>query len=56
MKLEDFFFMVDLSAAPTIGVLQADPAHVPNPTATEVPSEVRHLCRVNGSDGGQGKA
>ena len=44
------------AAGAAIGALQADPAHVPNPTATEVPSEVRHLRRVNGADGGQGEA
>ena len=42
----------DLTGA--IGALQVDPAHVPNPT--EVPSEVRHLRRVDEADGREGEA
>ena len=37
-----------------IGALQVGQAHVPNPTG--VPSEVRHLRRVDEADGGQGEA
>ena len=40
--------------AGAIGALQVDPAHVPNPT--EVPSEVRHLRRVDEDDGEEGEA
>ena len=40
--------------AGVIGALQVDPAHVPNPT--EVPSEVRHLGRVDEDDGEEGEA
>ena len=40
--------------AGAIGALQVGQAHVPNPT--EVPSEVRHLRRVDEADWGEGEA